>query len=591
MTFEICLVLGIIGVAIILFIWEKFSIDTVSILVMLAFVVSGVLEPEEGFAGFTNPATITVGALFVLSAAVFRSGALNSVGGILTQLGKSSYTLFLLSLMLFAGILSAFINDTAVVALLMPIVLKVSRDTKISPSKMLMPLSFGALMGGVCTLLGTSTNILVSGIAKQHGEAPFGIFELTRGGIWFLVVGVLYMVVLGQFLLPKRKQETDLTDAFDLGNYLTEVTLLDNSPSVGKPISESPIGKDDNMQIVQVRRDGNSIVPTASFVLQAGDELSILCNIERLAALQDRRGIKIKADKKIHEKDLETNNNKLFEVMIPHTSLFIDRSLSELKFKNKYNATVLAIRSRVGTQYDKLNKVKLQQGDVLLVKAGSEQMLMFKETEDFLLLSEYQPEKFNFSRMLPTLLIAFGVIAAAAFGLAPITVCALVGVVVLIMIRSLTPEQAYQAIEWKVVFMLAGVLSMGAALQKTGADKLLATFIVDYLGTFGPHVVLSSFFLATFLLTNIMSNNATAALLAPIAIVTAHAMDVDARPFLMAVTFAASLSFMTPMGYQTNAMIYGPGNYKFRDYLIVGTPLNIILWILASLILPWMYPF
>lgn len=591
MTFEIGLVLCIIAVAIILFIWERFSIDTVAILVMLAFIVSGILTPEEGFAGFVNPATITVATLFVLSAAVFRSGALNSVGGLLTKVGKKNYTLFLLTLMLVAGVLSAFINDTAVVALFMPIVLQVSRDTKISASKMLMPLSFGALMGGVCTLLGTSTNILVSGIAKQHGEAPFGIFELTRGGIWFLIAGVVYMLAVGQFFLPKRKQDNDLTDAFDLGDYLTEVTLLSNSPSVGKPFSESPIGKDENMQVVQIRRDGESIIPSSTFVLNAGDELSILCNIERLAALQDRRGIKIKADKKIVEKDLSVNDTKLYEVMVPHTSLFVDRSLSDLNFKNKYRAVVLAIRSRIGTQYEKLNKVKLQQGDVLLIKAGSEQMLQLKESEDLLLLSEYQAEKFNFSRMLPTLLIAFGVVACAAFGVAPITVCALVGVILLVMIRSLTPEQAYQAIEWKVVFMLAGVLSMGAALQKTGADQLLAHCIVVYLGGYGPKIVLSAFFFTTFMLTNVMSNNATAALLAPIAIVTAQALNVDARPFLMAVTFAASLSFMSPMGYQTNAMIYGPGNYKFNDYLIVGTPLNLLLWFLASIILPWMYPF
>lgn len=591
MTFEIGLVLCIIAVAIALFIWERFSMDTVAILVMLAFILSGILTPEEGFAGFVNPATITVATLFVLSAAIFRSGALNSVGGLLTKVGKKSYTLFLLTLMIVAGILSAFINDTAVVALFMPIVLQVSRDTKISASKMLMPLSFGALMGGVCTLLGTSTNILVSGIAKQHGEEPFGIFELTRGGIWFLLAGVVYMVTIGQFILPKRKQDSDLTDAFDLGNYLTEVTLLSNSPSVEKPFAESPIGQDENMQVVQVRREGHSIVPSATFVLKAGDQLSILCNIERLAALQDRRGIKIKADKKIGEKDLAANDTKLYEVMIPLTSLFVDRSLSDLNFRNKYRAVVLAIRNRVGTQYEKLNKVKLQQGDVLLIKASSEQMLQLKESEDLLLLSEYQAEKFNLSRMLPTLLIATGVVVSAAIGLASIAVCALVGVLLLIMIRSLTPEQAYQAVEWKVVFMLAGVLSMGAALQKTGADTLLAGCIVKYLGALGPHAVLSAFFFSTFMLTNVMSNNATAALLAPIAIVTAHAMEVDTRPFLMAVTFAASLSFMSPVGYQTNAMIYGPGNYKFIDYLKVGTPLNLLLWFLASLILPWMYPF
>lgn len=591
MTPDIAFVLGVIAVAIVLFVWEKLSVDTIAILIMLAFVVSGTLTPEEGFSGFTNSATITVAAMFVLSAAIFRSGALSQVGALLTTVGKKNYTLFLLTLMLTAGLLSAFINDTAVVALFMPVVMQVARDTKMSPSKMLMPLSFGALMGGICTLLGTSTNILVSGIAQQNGQAPFGIFELSRGGIWFLLVGIVYMLAVGQFLLPKRKPEEDMTDSFDLGKYLTEVTLLEDSPSVNKPLGQSPIGTDEHMQVVQITRNGHTVWLTAGTVLLAGDELKIICDLERMEKLQHRRGVRMNANKKMTDIDLADERYKLYEVMIPSTSSFIDRTLSELRFKNRYDALVIAIRSREGTLYNKINKVALQQGDVLLVKSDPHQMRELKNSEEILLLSEYTPEKYNLKHMIPTLLIAVGIIVASATGLAPISLAATVGVMLLILIRTITPDEAYHAIHWKVVFMLAGVLSMGMALQKTGADKLLAENLVSILGGYGPHVMLSAFFFLTFMLTNFMSNNATAALLAPIAIVTAQAIDVDPRPFLVAVTFAASMAFMTPMGYQTNAMIYGPGNYRFKDYLIIGTPLTIIVWLLATFVIPWMYPF
>jgi di/tricarboxylate transporter len=589
MTIEIAIVFLIILLALVMFIWERFSVDTVAILVMICFMATGILTPAEGFSGFSNPATLTVGAMFVISAAVFKSGILNNVGNLLFKAGKVNFTLALLLLLVISGLLSAFINDTAVVALFMPVVIKLAKDLDISPSKLLMPLSFGALMGGICTLIGTSTNILVSGIAAENGLPPFSMFEMTKGGVFFLLAGILYIVFIGQHLLPKHPAVQDPTDDFEMGNYLAEIKLLAGAKSIGTTIGESPIMKEVDIEILQIiREEGKVEFPMPGTVLLEGDRLKVRCDVEKLKKLATRQGIKIKGNV-MPEND---KNFSLYEALVTPNSPMVGKSLAELQFMDTYKgASILAIRSRKNIVHEKLGKVPLKSGDVLLLRSTRQLIHYFKKNGYLLIISEIERRKLDLRRILLTLLIVVSIILSSALGYLPILLSAAIGVILLVLFRLLKPEEAYKAIDWKVIFMLAGILSMGTALQKTGAAELLSNFISQSLGQFGPEVVLGFFFLITFLLTNFMSNNATAALLAPVAISTANMMGVSSRPLLMAVTFAASLSFMTPLGYQTNTMIYAPGNYKFMDYLKVGTPLNFILWLLAIYILPKLYPF
>ncbi len=596
MTLEIGIVLSVIVLAMYLFITEKFGIDTVSILIMVVLMVTGVLTPTEGFKGFTNSATITVTCMFVVSAAMHKSRSLGKVGSFLKKVGRKSYLLTILFLMLISGSLSAFMNDTAVVALLMPVVINVSRQTGINRSRLLMPLSFGALLGGICTLIGTSTNILVSGIAETQGLAPIGMFEMAPVGVCFLVVGIVYMLTIGRFLLPDRKQSDNLSDEYGMGNYLTEIILLPEAKSVGKTIMDSPLEKDLEIKIIQVTRKKIAMDAFPRLVLEANDILKVNCDIEKLKKLLEWKNVKLKSD---FSGELELSNDtsipsgiNFLEALVTVNSEMENHSLRAYNFRFRFEgATVLAVRQRNEILHTKVGRVKLKAGDVLLISANDDQVPLLRKSDDLLLISETTHKRFNLLNAVAIISIIAGIVIFAALGIAPIVLTATVGVVCLVIFKFIKTEEAYRAVDWKVVFMLAGILSLGAALEKTGAAELLAQGIISTIGAFGPKVVLSAFFGITFLSTNFMSNNATAALLVPIAIVTANNMGIDSRPLILTVAFAASLSFMTPMGYQTNAMIYAPGNYKFKDYLRVGTPLNILFWILAYFIIPYFFPF
>lgn len=592
MSFEILFVIGLVLVSVTLFATEKFPVDLVGLMVMGVLLLSGIITPEEGLSGFSNTATVTVAAMFVLSAGLYKTGAVNSVGRALARVGRWSFWLGLLVIMITIGAISAFINNTAAVAVFLPIIISMARETGVSASKLLMPLSFASMFGGVCTLIGTSTNILVSSIAERHGEPAFGLFEFSSLGILFFIIGIIYMMTIGVRLIPGRRAGVELTETFEMKEYLTEIVLTPEAASVGKKVIDSPLVKELDIGIVNLFRDGVSHGPPSPHtVLQANDELRVRCSIEKIKRLQQRIGVLLKPQRHLKDKDLQMDDIMLVEAVVAPNSFLVGKSLKETAFRKRFNAIALAMRHRDKLLHEKLGTTRLSAGDVLLIELEKGELEKLKQSNAFVIVSEVGEPGMRRRKVIPALLIVAGVVATAAAGMFPIVVSAIIGTVLMVALRCITLEEAYQAIEWKVIFLLAGVLTLGIALEKTGTAAVLSHLLVNTVGVWGPVAVVSALYLLTSLLTEAMSNNATAALLAPIAIATAESLGVDSRPLLMAVTFAASSSFMTPVGYQTNTMIYGAGQYKFADFLRVGTPLNIIFWIVATIMIPLFWEF
>ena len=587
MTLEIALVLGLALSAIILFATERLPVDLTAMILLGAMLLSGIITPQEAISGFSNPATVTVGAMFVLSAGLFKTGAVNLLAGTLGRVSRISFSLLLLVMMLIVGTLSAVINNTAAVAIFLPIVLGVARESGISAGRLLMPLSFASMFGGVCTLIGTSTNILVSSIAERHGLAPIGMFEMTGLGLIFFAAGSLYMLLIGVRLIPDRGGPADRA-VFGSGDYQIEIVLEAEARSVGTVLSESPLLQDVAIRGVEVFRDGKLVQEADEhLLLQAGDHLKVRCDLENLRKLRARRGIALR-----HESgEGPSEEAVLVEAVVAPRSTLDGRSLKQARFRSRYGLTALAVRHRGVVMRENLETLPLRAGDVLLFEVEKEHLEQLREDRTFVLVSQVGLPLFRRSRMLIAIAIMTAVVLAAATGTVPIVTGAIVGCILMVLSRCLNLEEAYNAINWQVIFLLAGVLTLGTALEKTGAAHLLGNFLVESVGAWGPLVLMSGLYLVTSLLTEMMSNNATAALLAPIAIAAAEGLHIDSRPLLMAITFAASASFMTPVGYQTNTLIYGPGQFRYADFLRIGTPLNILFWILATLFIPQFWPF
>ncbi len=603
MTIEIAIVLVVLLGAVIMFATERFPVDVVAIIAMSVLVVSGVITPQQGVSGFSNSATITVAFMFILSTALFKSGAVVSIGNRIAQLFKYNFWVGILATMLSVGVISAFINNTPVVAIFIPILVGAAAQSKLSLAKMLMPLSFASMFGGVCTLIGTSTNILVSGVAAENNLEPFSMFEMTKLGLVFFVVGLLYMMLIGIRLIPDRGEDDGLMKKFGMGDYLTEIVLLANAPSAGKIIRESPLVKKLDIDILEVKKQGQTyIMPSGDLLLEAGDILKVRCNVEKIKTLKDREGIALKSDAKFKSLDDIADNKKanerivFVEAVIAPNSPFEGKTVKELNFRQKYGATVLAIRHRGELMRDKVANTVLRAGDTLLIEVEKDhlpnlQQLELRGRNTFLIVTEVDLPAYRTDKMLTVVLTMLGVILLASLNVLPIMMAAIIGSMVMVVTRCITMEEAYLAIDWKVIFLLAGAISLGVAMETSGAAMLISDFLITMVSSLGPMAIVSILYLITSLLTAFMSNNASAVLLAPIAIAASLAMEIDARPLLMAITFAASSSFITPVGYQTNTMIYGVGGYRFADFLRVGAPLNIIFWILATFLIPYFFPF
>ena len=590
MTWEIAFVLGLTIVAVVLFVTEKFSTDVVAVLVMVVLLVSGILTPAEGFNGFANPATVTVGAMFVISAGLFRAGAVNFLGRGLRRLARRSSTLMVLVMMLGVGSLSSFLNNTATVAIMIPVIMVVAQRVNTSPSKLLMPLAFASLLGGMCTVLGTSTNILASSMAETAGLEPLSMFEFSRLGIIFFAVGVIYMMTIGRKMIPEHRTSGDLTRSFGLGDYLTELQLSDKSQLVGESLESAPLLEEFDIEVLQIIRGKDLLRPTPKTVLREHDLLRVKGDVRTINELKERAEASLGMQIKWQDSDLESKDTKLVEAVVGPSSPLAGRSLVESNPRKNYGVSVLAIRHHGALKHGELQNIKLMSGDTLLIEVPNSRIPYLIQQRVFLVASKAGIPQFDLLKAAKGVAIVVSVITSAALGWLSIASAAAAGALLIVLSKCISMEEAYAAIEWNVLFLLAGMLALSIAMEKTGTSAMMAGGIVDVFGAMGPRALVAAFFGATMLLTSVMSNQATVALLIPVAITTAYSIDANPRTFIFAVMFAASSSFMTPVGYQTNTMIYGPGQYTFNDFLRVGTPLSLIFWVLGTLLIPWFWP-
>lgn len=588
MTPEIAFILLVGFVAVYLFITEKLRVDVVALLVMVTFISTGVLSPTQGIAGFSNPATVTIAAMFVLAAAVQKTGALNFAAGAIIKLAGRSTWRVAAVLMASIALISGFINNTAAVAVFLPVTIELARKANVSASKLLIPLSFASLFGGVCTLIGTSTNILVSTLSVQHGDKPIGMFEMAPLGLILGLVGFIYMLVIGVRLLPEHRQVQSLEDNFDVGPYLTEIGLTDECQSLGLKLADAPFAKELEIDVLEIQRGEQRVpAPDGETILMKGDLLRIHCSLENLNIIRELPGVEIHplrkngADREVH----------FLEAVVAPGSVLVGHTLKTINFRERFKCTAVALRRHGRTLHTKLGNIRLQSGDVLLVAESPEAVIRIQNHRDFVLVSQVEMPRSRQHLALPSVVILGLVVAAVSLEIVPVVVAALLGCAALVLSGAITADEVYLAIDWSVIMLLGGMLTLGAAIQESGADQILSGWLLSIAGDFGPWFLLSAFYLITSLLTEALSNNATAVLLVPVAFSSAATLGVDPRPFLMAITFAASASFMTPVGYQTNTLVYGPGQYRFADYLKVGTPLNILFWLVASALIPVFWPF
>lgn len=602
MAIEILLVLLITAGAVYLFVTEKFPADLVALMVLGTLVVVGLFQhlvdwirpekwitPQEGISGFSNPATITVAAMFVLSAGLQKTGAVALAARLLKRLAAYP-TLLLLVMMITVGLVSAFINNTAAVAVFLPLVLAVCADGRVSPSRLLIPLSFASQFGGVCTLIGTSTNLLLSSISERAGHGAFSMFEFTPLGGVMLGAGTLYLVLVGRWLLPDRRG-AQLTETYQLGDYIAELRVLPGSRLVGQTVDTTHFGRKEDVTVLEILRDGVTLFAPLHEPIREGDLLLVRGGPRGLMDAKSSWKLALEPEFQLKDEALEASHLQLAEVLVAPGSNLIGRHLADVAFRRRYNAIVLAIRGRQHTAHEKLHLVRLEFGDALLLLGPKDDLARLRADPDFLVLEQVEETSLRRPRIPLAVGIIAAVVALAAFNIMPILVSSIVGCIALVVTRCLTLEEAYAAIDWKVIFLLAGVLPLGLALEKSGAAELLGRTIMATAGAFGPVVVLAVLYFLTALLTEFMSNNATAVLMSPIALSAAATLGVDPKPLLMAVCFAASTSFATPVGYQTNTMVLHPGGYRYTDFMRIGIPLNIIFWILSVCLIPMFWDF
>ena len=588
---SLILTIVILAITIGLFISGKLRADLVAICSLTALLVLGLIAADQALLGFANQATATIAAMFVVSAGLVHTGLVQWVAGGLDRLaGKGEWRLILVLCVVIAA-LSAFLVNTATVAIFIPVAIALAKNRKIPASRVLIPLSFASQFGGVCTIIGTSTNMLVNGIGISRGIQPFGFFEFAPLGVIMVAAGIVYLVVTSRWLLPKRAGEAEHVDKYRLADYLAELQVLGNSSLVGKTWEQSKITRLTTIQLSNLMREGRAVARPVRTKIRPGDLLLLYGHMDQIMAMEHEYGLELMKHVRVRDHQLGSHETQLVEVLIPPHSNLIGNTLQTSDFFRRYKATILAIQRRGKILRDRLPDIELNSGDTLLIQGHRDDVSRFMSSANVIVTNELTQRHIRKGKAVAALLVMLAIIGLAAFNVFSIMVAAIIGAVGMVLTRCITLEEAYKAIDWKIIFLLGGIIPLGLAMEQNGAVLWLADRVLQPLLAYGPTALLAATYITAAVLTEAMSNNAAAATLAPIAISLAGLMNVDPRPFLVAITFAASTSFATPVGYQTNTMVYSPGGYHFTDFTRIGVPLNIVFWILATLLIPLIWPF
>nr|ART40521.1 L764 [uncultured bacterium] len=591
MTTQIAIVLALLFIALILFAIERIPIEIVSIVLVMAMVITKTLTVTEAFAGFGNDIVITIAGLFILTGGLAKTGVVDLVGRRLHRFAGDSEFRITALIMVAAALSAAFMKNTTTTAMFLPVVLGIAERRSISPSKLLIPLAFGAILGGTCTLIGTSTNLAVSGALPRYGMEPFSMFELTKVGVPIVGVGMLYMLLVGIRLLPRRESAPSLTEQYHVRQYMTEVIVLANSPLIGKTLAEARISDELDLTVLGILRGAEQyrIAPHPREKIKADDLLLVQGRAEDIIRVKSEAGIEIKADFTLSDALLEGADVELFEAMVPKGSDFVSRSLKRLQFRRRYQLVVLAINRHGVNLLSKLSTVKLRFGDVLLIQGNREHIENLAADDQILLLEEISERQARPAKRRWAL-TAFGVfLFFSVTHLVPLPVAVLLGVLILLASRSLRTSEIYEKIEWRLIILIACMISFGVAMEKTGADQFLADLIIKGTGHYGPTAVLAGFFIMTVALTQPMSNQAAALVMLPIAAKSALALGLNPRTFAVAVTYAASCSFLTPLE-PACVLVYTPGRYRFFDFVRVGSILTIVVFAIVIWFVPIFWP-
>ena len=598
MTPEIAIVLGVITLMFILFVMELFPLDVTALSILAVVLVLGYISPEEAISGFANPAVITIALLFVLSHALQKSGILEYMVIRLNKLTERSRFLGLFVFLISVALASAFVNNTAIVAIFIPLTIRLAQKYNLSPSKLLMPLSYIAIIGGTLTLVGTSTNLLVNSIYINSisSSPPLGMFEFAKFGLVMLVIGMAYLLIAVPFLIPSRTVTSSLTKSYHMGGYLTELKVSAESPLVGRTCKERAVNKNYDITVLDILRDGKLISKNIrDTFIHPEDILFVRGSLENFLRMKEVEKVTMLTDEKLTQNELIHDDNTLVECLITNKADLVGKSLMEINFRRRFGSFILAIRREGEILRKKIAHVVLQAFDTLLIYGPIEKIKELSDSGDFIVLGEIEATLQKHKYWWVSVAVIFCAIILAALGIVPILKGALIGAIFLLVIKVITANEAYQSINWQVIVLIAALIPLGIVIQKSGTAFWIATVLNDIANAFNPlvrpTVMLSLVYLVTIILTEMTSNAATAIIMTPIAISAAQQMGLDPRTFVFAVCFAASASFITPIGYQTNLMVYGPGGYKFTDYVRVGLPLAIVLWCIATWLIPILWPF